>query len=207
MKWSKIVLAGLLAILVIQPVGTIAQEKAPADKPEEKKEELKPLLLEEVTVTVTGLTVPFMDFPGTVHVVTKQDIEDWHPIYSQQLLERVPGVIALSEDEAGLRPSIGIRGLDPIRSRGGVVLLIDGIPFNPAPYADPGAYYNVPIQRIERIEVIEKGPLAPVLANRPAAPAQGTKKGPGLFLCLDLHPSNIREMAPQVNRGHVRRAG
>lgn len=157
MKWNNLMLAGLLAGLIMQPIGSMAQEKAPAGTPKEKKEELKPFLLEEVTVTVTGLTVPFMDFPGTAHIVTKQDIEDWHPIYSQQLLERVPGVIALSEEESGLRPSIGIRGLNPIRSRGGVVLLRDGIPFNPAPYADPGAYYNVPIQRIERIEVIKGG--------------------------------------------------
>ncbi|MFQ5903763.1 MAG: TonB-dependent receptor family protein [Candidatus Binatia bacterium] len=136
------------------PTLALAQEKAKEE--EEAKEEGK-YRLEEVTVTATGVTDILWDFPGTVHVITEQDIEEWHPTYSQQLLERVPGVIALSEEEAGLRPSIGIRGLNPLRSRGGVVLLRDGIPFNPAPYADPGAYYNVPMQRIERIEVMKGG--------------------------------------------------
>ncbi len=115
------------------------------------------LELEEITVTPTGIKEELRDFHGTVDIVTEQDIEDWKPLHSIDLLKRLPGLNAYDEDPAGLKPSIGIRGLDPSRSRGGVVLLIDGIPFNPGPYADPGAYYNVPIQRIQRIEVIKGG--------------------------------------------------
>lgn len=113
--------------------------------------------LEKVTITATGVKSKYRRFVGTAHAVTEKEIEDWKPLHSQELLKKVPGVVALEEDPAGLKPSIGIRGLDPSRSRGGVVLLVDGIPFNPGPYSDPGAYYNVPIQRIDRIEVIKGG--------------------------------------------------
>lgn len=116
-----------------------------------------PYSLDKVTVTATGVQAKYRHFVGTANAVTKKEIEDWKPLSSQELLKKVPGVTALEEDPAGLRPSIGIRGLDPSRSRGGVVLLIDGIPFNPGPYSDPGAYYNVPIQRIDHIEIVKGG--------------------------------------------------
>lgn len=131
-----------------------AEEKTGEKKEGKVAEKLE---LEEITVSPTGIKEELKDFHGTVDIVTEQDIEDWKPLHSIDLLKRLPGLSAYDEDPAGLKPSIGIRGLNPSRSRGGVVLLVDGIPFNPGPYADPGAYYNVPIQRIERIEVIKGG--------------------------------------------------
>lgn len=54
----------------------------------------------------------------------------------------------------GLRANIGIRGLDPDRSRT-VLVLEDGVPVALAPFGEPELYYSPPIERMERIEVVK----------------------------------------------------
>ncbi|MBC7944521.1 MAG: TonB-dependent receptor, partial [Burkholderiales bacterium] len=58
------------------------------------------------------------------------------------------------EEGFGLRPNIGIRGLNPTRSTK-ILLLEDGIPLTFAPYGDNASYYHPPIERFERIEVLK----------------------------------------------------
>ena len=66
----------------------------------------------------------------------------------------MPGVFARDEEGFGLRPNIGIRGLNPTRSSK-VLLLEDGIPLTYAPYGDNASYYHPPVDRFERIEVLK----------------------------------------------------
>lgn len=94
--------------------------------------------------------------PGTVNVVDAESIGDYKPTDATEVLRRVPGVNYIDEDGRGFKPNIGIRGLDPNRSRN-VLLLLDGFPIQPSSYGDPAAYFNVPIEDIERIDVV-KGP-------------------------------------------------
>ncbi|MCA1634220.1 MAG: TonB-dependent receptor, partial [Acidobacteria bacterium] len=54
----------------------------------------------------------------------------------------------------GLRPNIGIRGLNPTRSTK-VLLLEDGIPLTYAPYGDNASYYHPPIDRFETVEILK----------------------------------------------------
>jgi Fe(3+) dicitrate transport protein len=58
------------------------------------------------------------------------------------------------EEGFGLRPNIGIRGLNPTRSTK-VTLLEDGIPLVYAPYGDNASYFHPSIERFERIEVLK----------------------------------------------------
>ena len=73
---------------------------------------------------------------------------------SSEALRKVTGVNARDEEGFGLRPNIGIRGLNPTRSTK-VLLLEDGIPFTYAPYGDNASYYHPPIERFESIEVLK----------------------------------------------------
>jgi Fe(3+) dicitrate transport protein len=52
----------------------------------------------------------------------------------------------VEEEGAGLRANIGIRGLDPHRSRN-VLILEDGIPVALNPYGEPDSYYTPQIDR------------------------------------------------------------
>lgn len=124
-----------------------------ADKKTE--EEIKDL--EEVVVTGKEIKEPvYKSFPGTVNVISAEDIKKAHPTDITEVLRTIPGVNYSDEDGRGLRPNIGIRGLDPLRSRN-VLILLDGFPVQPSMYGDPGAYYNVPVEQIDHVEVIKGG--------------------------------------------------
>jgi Fe(3+) dicitrate transport protein len=71
-----------------------------------------------------------------------------------EALREVPGVVVRDEDGLGLRPNIGIRGLDPTRSRK-VHIMSDGVPIMLMPYGDPSSYYFPPVFQFDRIEVLK----------------------------------------------------
>lgn len=96
------------------------------------------------------------EIPGTVNVVTREEIQYARPRSADDVLRRIPGVNIIDEHGAGLRPNIGIRGMDPLRSRN-ILMLVDEIPIQPALFGNPLMYYMVPIDRIDHIEVIKGG--------------------------------------------------
>lgn len=96
------------------------------------------------------------EIPGTVNVVTREEIQRARPKSADEMLRRIPGVNIVEEYGQGLRPNISIRGLDPTRSRN-VLILVDEIPIQPALFGDNAMYYMVPIDRVDHIEVIKGG--------------------------------------------------
>jgi Fe(3+) dicitrate transport protein len=92
--------------------------------------------------------------PGSVTVLGERQLGASRPVSVEEALRKVTGVHARIEDGIGLRPHVGLRGLDPQRSRK-VLLLEDGLPFVLAPYGDADSYYAPPIERFDRIEVIK----------------------------------------------------
>jgi len=92
--------------------------------------------------------------PGSGAIIPGGVLLTTHPISTNEVLRKVPGVYVREEEGFGIRPNIGIRGLFPTRSTK-VLLLEDGIPFSIAPYGDPAAYYHPPIHRFSRIEVLK----------------------------------------------------
>lgn len=92
--------------------------------------------------------------PGSGRVITQKEIWENHRLTVNEALRDVPGVNVRDEDGLGLRPNIGIRGLDPTRSRK-VHIMEDGVPIMLLPYGDPSSYYFPPIFRMDRIEVLK----------------------------------------------------
>jgi Fe(3+) dicitrate transport protein len=92
--------------------------------------------------------------PGSASVVNAQQLEAQQPLSANEVLRRLPGVHLQEEEGAGLRANIGLRGLDPDRSRT-VLVLEDGVPVSLAPYGEPELYYSPPIDRMERLEVVK----------------------------------------------------
>jgi Fe(3+) dicitrate transport protein len=92
--------------------------------------------------------------PGSAQTISPEDLERQNPFTLNEALRQVPGLYPRDEEGLGLRPNIGIRGLNPTRSSK-VLLLEDGLPLSFAPYGDNASYYHPPLSRFERIEVLK----------------------------------------------------
>ncbi len=92
--------------------------------------------------------------PGSGRVITQERIFKNHRLTINETLREVPGVNVRDEEGLGIRPNIGIRGLNPTRSRS-VHIMEDGVPIMLMPYGDPSSYYFPPIFRFDRIEVLK----------------------------------------------------
>lgn len=92
--------------------------------------------------------------PGSIDIIDPKTLEDSRVFTFSEALRKVTGINARDEEGFGLRPNIGIRGLNPTRSSK-VLLLEDGIPFTYAPYGDNASYYHPPVDRFESIEVLK----------------------------------------------------
>lgn len=153
-----------------QPTTT---EKAPSQKPSAENEvqdtpstttteessteqtsaDSKPLKIPLTEIIGTSPTA-LDHIPGSGKVITSESIQNNHRFTINEALREVPGVHVRDEDGLGIRPNIGIRGLDPTRSRK-VHIMEDGVPIMLMPYADPSSYYFPPIFRFDRIEVLK----------------------------------------------------
>jgi Fe(3+) dicitrate transport protein len=92
--------------------------------------------------------------PGSAAVVTQAEMQAIVPASGNEVLRRVPGLHVQEEEGFGLRANVGIRGLDPDRSRA-VLMLEDGVPVALNPYGEPEMYYTPPMDRMERVEVVK----------------------------------------------------
>lgn len=92
--------------------------------------------------------------PGSFDTVPAALLEQTHPPSVNEALRHVAGLTVRDEEGNGLRPNIGIRGLNPTRSTK-LLLLEDGVPVTFAPYGDNASYYHPPVERFESIEVLK----------------------------------------------------
>lgn len=92
--------------------------------------------------------------PGSYDVVSNADLAAAHVFTSHEALRKLPGVHTRDEEGLGLRPNIGLRGLNPTRSTK-LLVLEDGLPLAYAPYGDNASYYHPPIERFESIELLK----------------------------------------------------
>lgn len=112
---------------------------------------------EAVTVFATrlaGVPEALRRMPGSFEVLDHDTLATSHVFTINEALRKVSGINVRDEEGFGLRPNIGIRGLNPTRSTK-VLLLEDGIPLTYAPYGDNASYYHPPVERIESVEILK----------------------------------------------------
>lgn len=114
----------------------------------------EPLPPELPRVEVVGDELARREQPGSAQVLDADVLRSARTLSVPEALRKVSGVNVRDEEGFGLRPNIGIRGLNPTRSTK-VLLLEDGIPASYAPYGDNASYYHAPLERYERIEVLK----------------------------------------------------
>jgi Fe(3+) dicitrate transport protein len=108
----------------------------------------------EPDIVVIGKREGLLTIPGSGVALDARTFERSRPATLNEVLRQAPGVFARDEEGLGLRPNIGIRGLNPVRSSK-VLLLEDGIPLAFAPYGDNATYYHPSFNRYARIEVLK----------------------------------------------------
>lgn len=96
--------------------------------------------------------------PGSIHIIGQRQLQRFRRDDPNAVVMQAPGVTIRQEDGVGLRPNIGIRGVNSDRSKK-LTLMEDGILFGPAPYSAPAAYYFPLMARMVQVKVI-KGPSA-----------------------------------------------
>lgn len=113
----------------------------------------------------TGVEMPQIDIiankdrvfsrvPGSVTFIDKREIQTVNPLSGNEVLRRSPGVHVVDEEGIGMRVNIGIRGLDPDRSRS-VLVLEDGVPVALSPYGEPEMYYTPAMDRMAGVEILK----------------------------------------------------
>ncbi|WP_169303395.1 TonB-dependent receptor family protein [Pedobacter cryophilus] len=106
-------------------------------------------------VTVVGTKDKlFSRVPGSVSIVTKKDLLQLNPLTVNEVLRKITGLNVVDEEGAGLRVNIGIRGLDPDRSRS-VLMLEDGVPIALNPYGEPEMYFTPAIDKMAGLEILK----------------------------------------------------
>lgn len=96
----------------------------------------------------------FSKTPGSVTYLDNLELARLQPVSGNEVFRRVPGLNIVDEEGAGLRANIGIRGLDPDRSRN-VLMMEDGVPIALNPYGEPEMYYTPAIDRMSGVEILK----------------------------------------------------
>ncbi len=91
--------------------------------------------------------------PGSVAIVTEEELRIRQPRSTEEALRSVPGVAIKPEEESAIVANIGIRGLSSADYK--TLILEDGVPIAPGLFVGNGRYYNPRIQRMESIEVLK----------------------------------------------------
>jgi Fe(3+) dicitrate transport protein len=92
--------------------------------------------------------------PGSANIIASTSIKHSQPLTGNEMFRQVSGLNVVDEEGIGLRVNIGIRGLDPDRSRT-VLMMEDGIPIALAPYGEPEMYYTPAIDRMKSVEILK----------------------------------------------------
>lgn len=101
------------------------------------------------------------DFPGTVQVLTREEIVQSRSVTVQDVLQQLPGVNLNDEQGNSLQPDISIRGMtgSPVTGLSqGIGVFVDGVRVN-EPDVEEINFDLIPLDEVERIEVI-RGPSA-----------------------------------------------
>lgn len=91
--------------------------------------------------------------PGSVGMVTAEEIRLTQPKSTEEALRSVPGVVIKPEEESSIVANIGIRGLSSADYK--TLILEDGVPVAPGLFVGNGRYYNPRMQHIDSIEVLK----------------------------------------------------
>ena len=110
--------------------------------------------VEMPSIRIIGNQSQLLRIPSSATIIEQKELEESHVMTTNEALRKAPGVVVRDEEGIGMRPNIGMRGLNPTRSTK-VLLLEDGIPVTYAPYGANESYYHPTVDRFSSIEVLK----------------------------------------------------
>lgn len=108
--------------------------------------------LPPVVVTATRTPVPAPEAPGSVTVITREDLKRMGVTTVLEALREVPGLDVVQQGGPGRITSVFLRGANSDHA----LVLIDGIPVNSATTGGFD-FADLPVDQVERIEIV-RGP-------------------------------------------------
>jgi Fe(3+) dicitrate transport protein len=106
------------------------------------------------TGTIIGDRQGILNLEGSAAVVDSEELYTSHVFTTAEALRKVPGIVVRDEEGFGMRPNIGIRGMNPTRSTK-TLLLEDGLFLSYAPYGDNASYFHPPMDKYSSVEVFK----------------------------------------------------
>lgn len=94
-----------------------------------------------------------LKIPGVAVIVSQEQIQQFTPSSTEEILKRVSGVYVKPEEESAIVGNIGMRGISSADYK--TLILEDGVPVAPGLFVGNGRYYNPRIQRMDSIEVLK----------------------------------------------------
>lgn len=91
--------------------------------------------------------------PGAAVIVSQEQIQQFTPSSTEEILKRVSGVYVKPEEESAIVANIGMRGISSADYK--TLILEDGVPVAAGLFVGNGRYYNPRIQRMDSIEVLK----------------------------------------------------
>lgn len=154
--------------------------------------------LGEIVVTANRINLPFKENSRTINIITSSDIKKSAAINVADLLQQVAGVDIRRRGTGGSQADLYIRG-------GGfdqTLLLIDGIKMDDAQTGHHTMNAALPLEVIERIEII-KGPAARVFGQNAFAGAINiiTKKNVNNSVSLNVEAGSFGQLNGSVTAG------
>jgi len=130
-------------------------------------------------------------FSSAASRVDTQQMDEFQPRQTNDVLTRVPGVNVINDDGFGRHGGIGIRGSPPRRGRK-VLTMEDGQPINMSVWIDPSVHYVPPVDRLESIEVLRGNVIA-----------YGPLNNHGVVNFRNLSPFGPNETVIEASIGHT----
>jgi len=142
-----------IAVLSILFISTsLIHAQSPTSNPSNEADSLKKATMPQIEVI--GQQDRFVRIPGSAELINFRQIQNISQLSGNEVIRSVSGVHVVDEEGLGLRANIGIRGLDPDRSRT-VLVLEDGVPVALNPYGEPELYYTPSMDRMVGMEILK----------------------------------------------------